>query len=309
MDEKNEAGPAQGRPQVSGAGPVRVFVACTPAERLAMRVLEFSIRETASLPVEVVAMYERARTIPVPRELRNRPRTPFSFQRFLIPELCGHEGRAIYLDADMQVFADIAGLWNQDMQEHDLLTVREGNGGRQGQFSVMLLDCARLRWNVDEIVAALDAGRYDYEQLMGEMCVARSIGRTLSPAWNSLEAHAPGQTLLLHYTNMVTQPWVSLENPLRRLWVDALRRAIAQGAIARSELESAVAAGHVRPSLAAEVAGPDTPLARLRQMDRGFRPPYKDLVSGHRSPWTSGPAALAGYCRRALQRLAFLAQR
>ena len=288
---------------------MRVFVACTPAEHLAMRVLEFSIRETSSLPVEVIAIHQRARPIPEPRAVRNRPRTPFSFQRFLIPELCGFEGRAIYLDADMQVFSDMAGLWNAPMQGHDLLTVREGNGGRRGQFSVMLLDCARLQWRVEDIVAGLDAGRYSYEQLMGEMCVARSIGRTLAPEWNSLEAHAPGRTCLLHYTNMVTQPWVSLENPLRGLWVDCLRRALAAGSIAREELQSAVDQGHVRPSLLREVDEPHAPLAQLRARDQGFRAPYKDLVSGRASPWSASPAAALGLAKRALQRLAYLTHR
>lgn len=284
---------------------VRVFVACTPAERLPMQVLEFSLRETSSLPVEVRAIhdFERARAIPRPRDLRNQPRTPFSFQRFLIPELCGFRGRAIYMDADMQVFQDVAALWNAPMDGHDLLTVSEGTGGRKGQFSVMLLDCERLAWRVEDIVAGLDAGRYTYEQLMGEMCVAPSVGRTLSPAWNSLEAYEPGRTCLLHYTNMVTQPWISLANPLGELWVDCLRRAIAKGFLTEAQVRQAVDAGHVRPSLLAQVAGVETEPARLRAMDRGFVPPYKSLRSGSASPWTSWRARSADYARRVLHRI------
>lgn len=283
----------------------RVFVACTPAERLPMRLLEFSIRETTSMPVEVRALqdFERAAAIPRPRDLRNQPRTPFSFQRFLIPELCGYRGRAIYLDADMQVFQDLSGLWNAPMEGHDLLAVREGTSGRKGQFSVMLLDCERLAWRVEDIVGGLDAGRYSYEQLMGEMCVAPSVGRTLSPAWNSLEAYRPGETCLLHYTNMVTQPWVSPDNPLGDLWVDALRRALAQGFVTEQQLRDAVAAGHVRPSLLPQALGTgDTP-GRLRAMDRAFVAPYKLLRSGSATPWTSWRARGADYARRALHRL------
>ena len=282
---------------------VRIFVACTPAERLPMRVLEFSIRETTSLPVEVAALGDSGRSIPRPRDLRNQPRTPFSFQRFLIPELCGYRGRAIYLDADMQVFQDIAGLWDAPMEGHDLLAVREGNGGRKGQFSVMLLDCERLGWHAEEIVAGLDAGRYTYEQLMGEMCVARSVGRTLAPAWNSLEAYAPGATCLLHYTNMPTQPWVSLDNPLGGLWVDCLRRALAQGFVTVQELREAVAAGHVRPSLLPQATGAESAPARLRALDRGFVAPYKSLRSGSASPWMSWRARGTDYARRVLHRL------
>ena len=67
---------------------VRVFVASTPVEWLPMRVLEFSINETTSLPVEVLPIYKYNRTIPTPLAVENRPRTPFSFQRFLVPEDC-----------------------------------------------------------------------------------------------------------------------------------------------------------------------------------------------------------------------------
>ena len=289
-------------------GIIRVFVACTDAEWLPMRVLEYSIRETTSAGVEVRAISSFQRPIPRPRDLRNQPRTPFSFQRFLIPELCGFQGRAIYLDADMQVFSDIAALWNHPMEGHDLLAVREGNSGRRGQFSVMLLDCARLRWRVEDIVTALDEGRFTYEQLMQEMCVAPSVGRTLSPAWNCLEKHESGVTKLLHYTDMDTQPWVSLDNPLEHLWVACLRRAIAAGAIARAEVERAVALGHIRPSLLPQLDG-EPPRAELRRADRSFVAPYKGIRSGHATPFLTWQAAISAYGRRGLQRLRALAGR
>jgi hypothetical protein len=288
--------------------PVRIFVACTPAERLPMRVLEFSIRETTSLPVEVAAIDDFQRPIPRPRELRNQPRTPFSFQRFLIPELCGYAGRAIYLDADMQVFSDIGELWNRSMDEFDLLTVSEGNSGRRGQFSVMLLDCARLQWRVEDIVAGLDGERYTYEQLMQEMCVAPAVGRILSPAWNSLERYEQGATRLLHYTDMDTQPWVHLDHPLGTLWLDCLRRAMAAGAIVVTDVESAVALGHVRPSLLAQLNDPRAPDSALRRLDQNFVAPFKSIRSGQSSPFLSRRAALLAQGRRALQRLRVLAR-
>ena len=273
-----------------------------------MKVLEFSIQETTTLPVAVRAIAFFQRPIPQPRELRNRPRTPFSFQRFLIPELCGFDGRAIYLDADMQVFADIGEVWKRDMGGHDLLAVSEGNDGRRGQFSVMLLDCARLQWRVEEIVAGLDAGRFTYEQLMQEMCVAASVGRVLSPQWNRLERHEPGLTRLLHYTDMHTQPWVSLDNPLRHLWVACLRRAIDKGAISLADLRREVTAGHVRPSLLGEVERGEENEALLRALDRGFQAPYKSIRSGKASPYTSWWSAMSAYGRRSLQRLRVIAR-
>jgi hypothetical protein len=270
---------------------IRVFVAATEAEWLPARVLEFSIRETTTLPVAVTRIYDAGRTIPVPRAIKNRPRTPFSFQRFLVPDLCGYKGKAIYVDSDMQVFRDIAQLWEWPLNDRDLQTVFEDYQGRRGQFSVMLLDCGRLRWNIDNIVAELDAGILDYSGLMHEMRVATNIGRDISPHWNALESFDSEHTCLLHYTDMNTQPWVSTDNPLGHLWVACLRRALASGFISRLEIESEISQDHVRPSLSAQLyAGIDctTDLPRsIRRLDKYFVAPYRHLNIRGSTLWRS----------------------
>ncbi len=282
---------------------IRVFVAATAAEWLPTRVLEFSIQETSELSVQLYRIATFERNIPIPLELRSRPRTPFSFQRFLIPELCAYQGKAIYLDADMQLFTDIGALWDSPMCAHDLLTVSESTGGRKGQFSVMLLDCERLQWRIESIVQGLDENRYTYEKLMYEMCVASSVGRTLDPSWNSLEKYEPGQTRLLHYTDMDTQPWVSLNNPLGHLWVACLKRAIDASFITQEELAQEIAAGHVRPSLLKELNQPEVRKSELRKIDAGFVAPYRAIRSGKARPWTSWRSMIAFYARLGLQRL------
>ncbi len=282
--------------------PIRVFVAATDAEWLPTRVLEFSMRETTTLPVEVRLIASFGRAIPMPMHRRNLPRTPFSFQRFLIPELCEYQGRAIYLDADMQVFSDMVDLWGQPMQAHDLLAVMDGGDGRQSQFSVMLLDCARLQWRIEDIVQGLDDGRYTYEKLLHGMCVADSVGRTIPSVWNSLERYEAQVTRLLHYTDMNHQPWVATTNPLAPLWVACLRRALEASFISRAELQHEVAAGHVRPSLIAQIdAGVDNPAdlrVDVRHLDGAFVAPYRRLA-GHR--WRR-LASLRGLARALLRR-------
>jgi len=264
--------------------PIHVFVAATPSEWLAMRVLEFSIRQTASLPVKLSALYTYDRPIPMPQAKKNRPRTPFSFQRFLIPELCGYQGKAIYLDADMLVFRDIAELWNQPLDCCDLQTVQEPRKGLPSQFSVMLLDCSRLSWSIEDIVSSLDSGEMEYSRLMHHMCIVENIGWDIPPGWNSLEHYESQVTALLHYTNMHTQPWVSLANPLGPIWVESLRRALETEFISQKELEREVTAGHVRPSLQVEVERGSEQVvdfhSHLGHMDKDFIPPYKRLRLG-----------------------------
>ena len=259
--------------------PVRVFVGSEPAQSLAVDVLEFSIKKHASLTTEVVPLYEARIEVPTPRRPENRPRTPFSFQRFFIPQLCGFTGRAIYVDSDMQVFRDIAELWSVPFEEADLLAAREpGASGRRPQFSVMLLDCERLAWDVRDLVRRLDAGEFTYETLMYEMKAAKAVRAGIDPRWNSLERYDEGETALLHYTDMPRQPWLSRDNPLAHLWVRDLIEAVAAGAILRGRVEEAVAAGHVRPSLLWQVDRGQEECDLLpreaRDLDRAFVPPH-----------------------------------
>ncbi|MGO4760933.1 glycosyltransferase [Cupriavidus sp. 2KB_3] len=282
--------------------PVRVFAASTPAEWLPARLLEFSIRETTSQPVEFAQLHTFERPIPMPAALQNRPRTPFSFQRFLIPELCGLRGQAIYMDADMQVFRDIAGLWYTPMEGCDLQTVQAAGDGRRGQFSVMLLDCERLAWSIDKIVAQLDGGALTYETLMYEMRVASKIGHGIAPHWNSLERFEPGLTSLLHYTDMNMQPWISPDNPLESLWIDGLRRALTAGFISDAELQREIDTRHVRPSLRARLQDDQLTRSAARQIDATFVAPYRSLKSGRARPWNS-VRSMAGAALRKLRRM------
>lgn len=270
---------------------VRVFIAATPSEWLPARVLEFSIREHTELSVHVQFLYQSGIETPIPNDLNNRPRTPFSFQRFLIPQLCNHSGRAIYLDADMQVFQDIDGLWNQPFHGNDLQTVQEAGSGRRGQFSVMLLDCSKLGWDIEIIVDQLNSGELNYSGLMYEMKVASNIGWDIDSNWNSLESFNSSLTKLLHYTDMHTQPWVSLDNSLGYLWVACLRRAIDSGFITKEEIEFEVKANHIRPSLLAQL---DTDIddtkklpTEIKKLDRTFLAPYRKLHSARSRTFSS----------------------
>lgn len=271
--------------------PIRIHVASSASEALPVKVLEYSIRQHASTTVTVTPLCDVGISIPKPRAPENQPRTPFSFQRFLIPQVCGYAGRAIYLDSDMLVFKDITDLWRRPLGDVDVLAAYSTSAsGRKPQYSVMLMDCSQLRWNIREIVDQLDAGTLSYEQLMYAFSLARTRA-DIEPDWNSLEAYREGQTALLHYTDMNTQPWVSHLNPLGYLWVRTLRQAVRDGAIPRAFVEDEVRRGHVRPSLLYQfdheiddaILLPKAALAA----DAHFTPPYRALGVHHASPWRS----------------------
>ena len=238
--------------------PVKVFVGADEAQAAGVKVLEYSIKKFASLSVNVQAIDNR--DIPTPQSPANRSRTGFSFARFDIPKLCEYKGRGIYMDADMQVFRDIRELWTWDMGTSALAYADHNSPtGRLPQFSVLLIDCERLRWDVKEIVAGLDAGRYDYKGLMHKFCIVPPEQKQplLPEGWNSLESFDPAETRLIHYTDMNTQPWVSPANKNGHLWYKCLREAVTEGFISPDYIDQEIDAGHLSPEVLVWAGLPD----------------------------------------------------
>jgi glycosyl transferase family 8 len=239
--------------------PMRVFCGLDESQIVAARVLEYSIRKHASRPVRFHPMLDVP--TPVPKDPRNQGRTGFSFSRFHIPRLAGYRGRALYVDADMQVFGDLAELWEIPFEGAKVMCTRQDQPPEQWedsswfkpgrQMSVMLLDCARLDWNIEDIVGGLDAGRYGYEQLMFELCVVapHDINDNIPPAWNHLEHFEPGTTKLLHYTVVPTQPWKNDKSPLRSIWEPEFEEARKAGVVHRDEAFRLARRGYIKPSL------------------------------------------------------------
>lgn len=242
--------------------PIRVFVGVDRSQLVAAKVLEHSIRSQTERQVQFIPMLDMP--TPTPRDRKNRGRTAFSFSRFLIPELAGYRGRAIYLDADMQVFADIEELWTVEMGDHSVLVTRQDEPPEQWkdsswfrpgpQMSVMLLDCEKLDWDVRRIIDGLDEGRYSYEDLLFDLCIVpkEELGADLPVVWNHLEHLEPGTTKLLHYTVVPTQPWKNDENPLLGTWMEGFRDAVRAGALSPALVEQLASEGHVKASLVTE---------------------------------------------------------
>ena len=245
-------------------GVMRVFVGADRSQQLAINVLKYSIQRHTAAPIEVIPMIDLP--VPVPKNPRNSQRTGFSYSRFCIPKLAGYSGRAIYMDADMQVFKDIVELWElpfngakvlvqQDVKYLDVsMAKNNAPKTRIKQCAVMLLDCSRLDWDINTIVNDLDEGRYSYEQLMYELCILKEdeVGYAVPFEWNSLEYYDEN-TRLIHYTDMGTQPWVSVNNPNGHLWFAEVRKMLGNGSLDWGMLEAEVRLEYFRPSLLYEI--------------------------------------------------------
>ena len=230
-------------------GAVRVYVGATEEHRVPARVLESSIRRATAARVEIRILGEGDRDL-VPAALRARGYTSFTFQRFAIPALQGFAGRALYLDSDMLVFRDIRALWERPFDGAQVLCVPRPSGiGSSAQFSVLVLDCGALAWDVVEIAARLEQGALTYRALVQDLAVADRIAPVLPPEWNSMEAFDARRTALLHFTRVETQPWLSAQNPLGALWVEALFEALDDGTVPLELVAAHVRSGLLRPSL------------------------------------------------------------
>lgn len=242
---------------------IRIYLGTQIEQSLATAVLSYSIRRHTQSEVAIAPLYEAVTAahirIPTPKRTDLQPRTPFTFQRFAIPELCQYQGRAIYLDSDMLVFRDINELWQQPFEKPgllraDLLSVPEpADSVRSPQYSVMLLNCEQLKWSAAQLVNELAEGRWTYQAFVLEMSPAETKRADLPLGWNDLEKYDPERTALLHYTDMPRQPWLSVDNPWAGLWCAELLRAVEEGAIARQTVCESVERGWVRPSLLTQV--------------------------------------------------------
>lgn len=229
--------------------PMRVFIGTDDSQMIATKVLQYSITKHCPIPVVFDAMEQVE--VPSPKDPKNQARTPFSFKRFGIPKQAGFKGRAVYLDADMLVLKNFQQLWDIPFDGAHVLYALSSDSRRRKQFSMLLLNCAELRWEVSEIINKLDEQVYSYDELMKELCLEPSdkVQPGIPPIWNSLEEYQRGETGLIHYTDMSTQPWVSCKNPYGDLWIEYLQEALRSGFLTFEEIEEARQLGFVRPSL------------------------------------------------------------
>ncbi len=264
--------------------PIRIFVGAMDEQMIATKVLEYSIKKHCSMSVEVFPLFKAGITVPMPKDPANKPRTPFSFQRFYIPQLKNFKGRAIYMDSDMHVFSDITSLWTREMGGAEVLAAYEAQGtGRKPQFAVMLMDCEKLNWSVADIVKKLDDGTLTYETLMFNMAIAKEVKPELEREWNSLEYYEEGKTNNLHYTDMNTQPWLSTENKYTALWIKELIEAIESEFISMAYVKEHVASSNLRPSILYQlkyrITNPSELSGMAKRFDSYFVPPHKQAAA------------------------------
>ena len=249
--------------------PIRVFVGCDRSQLIAFKVLEHSIQRRTNRPV--ICKQIDNTMMPETTSPADTPYTNFSFARFGIPSFTDYQGKGIYMDADMVVMTDIATLWDTPFNGAKVLLLEQANEKfkkRQSknsprQTAVMLLDCSRLTdWRPEMLIGNLGKA-YNRDTLMRLQFMPNSDVREILPiTWNCMDWYEEGLTKNIHYTRIETQPWVSPLHPYSNVWMDELKRMLADGSMDEAFIRKEVAIGFVRPSLLVELGFESWPVGK-----------------------------------------------
>ena len=179
-------------------------------------VLRYSLEKHASIPIDV--HYLNLAKLEAEHDFQRKhdplASTEFTYTRFLVPYLCGYEGKAVFMDNDMLCLGDIKELDDLDMTglalrvvKHDYQptnTVKmygcpQTSYPRKNWSSLMIMQCSKLTLWTNEVVAT-QTGAYlhRFEDIADE-----AIGE-IPKTWNTLD-WMDQSTRLIHYTN--GGPW------------------------------------------------------------------------------------------------------
>lgn len=274
--------------------PPRVFIGSGEASLLERKTLIYSIRKNSRPDVEIYVFNGTHNAVepvgrgepylaPMSLKVKYRNVTEFSNYRYLIPQLCGHEGRAVYLDSDMIAFGDVAELCETPMGDADFLAKAEAYAGtgRWG-LSVMLFDCARCRFDLDLIFDEIDAGKYtleDFQHMSPKFLSLHpyEIGE-LDPNWNMFDRHDE-RTRLIHYTDLYSQPWKFPGHPYGDVWFRYFEEARKAGAVTDRDLHLTSLRNYARQDI---LKGNDPPPPPSPLLSKGRRAlgRVRRLISG-----------------------------
>lgn len=170
----------------------RIFIGCSANnEDLEFEaILEYTLRKYASIPLDINWM-----------KLSRDPKsfwysdpengkgwntktwaTPFSPFRWAVPAACNFEGKAIYLDIDMIVRADIAQLWNQEFKNGAVVIAK----GKGKAFCCSMFDCEKIKLHLPPI-EALRADPKVYRDVRKTFDASPFLVQPFEGNWNCID--------------------------------------------------------------------------------------------------------------------------
>ena len=223
---------------------IKVFIGYDERESAAYHTCVDSIIRTCSQPLQITPLH-LYNLEDFYHENHEDGSNAFSYTRFLVPYLCGYDGWAIFLDGDMVVREDLAGLMKHALPDkavsvvkHDYETKAEKKylGAKNESYpcknwsSVMLWNCGHFqnRKLFPSRISSVPGSYLHRFQWLDECQVG-----ALPVTWNWLESEYEENDLakIIHYT-LGTPCWSEYaETPMAGEWHKAYyNMASAQGA-------------------------------------------------------------------------------
>jgi len=246
-------------------GRTPVFIGSGEASRIERKVLIYSLKKHSGDDIDIYVFNGTHNTVepptgapfsaPLSLTAKYANVTEFSNYRFLIPQLCEQQGRAIWLDSDMLALGDIRTLFNTPMDKAAILARNEAYGGStEGRWglSVAVFDCSRAFFDIDTYMSEIADGLYTYSDLHQ---MTPSFQRhhpfaiaPLDPNWNVFDRY-DDSTQLIHYTNLFSQPWKFPGHRYAALWFRYFAEARAAGVVTDEDIELSKARAYVRQDI------------------------------------------------------------
>lgn len=244
---------------------IKIFIGSGEQSLLERKVLIYSLRKHTQRKLDIYVIngthnaIERNDETPVlaPMSLRIKYQnaTEFSLYRYLIPELCGYQGRAIYLDSDMICLDDIGKLYDTPLHDFDFLARRGAFDQPEDKtwgLSAMLINCAKCRFDLEKIYNEIDQGLFTYQDFARMSPTFRKhhayhIGE-MSQHWNTFD-RCDSETQIIHYTNLYTQPWKYSNHPYGEIWFQYFNEALQKDDITDDDIHLTIIRGYARRNL------------------------------------------------------------
>ncbi len=269
---------------------IRVFIGSGEASRIERNTAIYSLRKNSKRDLDIYVFNGTHNSIqlndgepflaPMSLRVKYQNITEFSLYRFLIPELCNYQGRAIYIDSDTICLTDIGELFDTPMDDADFLARRDYPDEKLWGLSVMLIDCQKCRFDLEKVVDEIDAGTYsitDFSRMSSRFLAyyPYNIGQ-LDPAWNMFDER-DSRTKLIHYTNLYMQPWKYPNHPHGELWFSYFNEALAEGYVTAEDIHLSMIRSYIRRDLLD--GNSKTPRSLVRQLAAPVKKVLKGVAS------------------------------
>lgn len=206
----------------------RIFIGWDSREAECADILRDSLLKHSSIPLDI--RYLKLGELDFNRHRDPLQSTEFTYTRFLVPQLCNYQGKAVFMDCDMLCLGDIKELDDLDMTNYALRVVKHDYQPsnavkmdgcvqtvypRKNWSSLMLMNCEKLHlWTKQVVETQTGAYLHRFQDIPDEQ-----IG-DIPNTWNTLD-WMDQNTKLIHYTN--GGPWFEKykDHPYGAPWLAA----------------------------------------------------------------------------------------